>query len=449
MLPQLTETQWLALLAGFVGFHLILGMLSFRWHPAWLLTAAFLVLAQFTRATDLPFAYALKYARTYICGLMALIAVWSIWFRGLRGAPLVLVVFALFYTLTGLYSDHVLFALFYKGQFLALVITGTLIAVGLRSLSDVHRLLTLFLAAFAVFEAVVLLDAMTAPGQLVGLGRLSPLGMNPNGVGTAGALALPVCLYLYTTPISKLMRIVALATGIMGVMMVLLSGSRGALVAAVIGVFVVLFPMVRRPGYLAVLSLTLIVLVGGLFTFISESEAVQRLGGSWDLMKARASVWSDAWAFIKQGGLFGHGWVSQSFGANARTSTRNLHSMYLQVLGSSGVPGMLLMVTAYVMIATSMIKAWRITAHNPTYRLAVFLGAAYTLQIMAIGVAESGPLYGSARHALLMAFGIGLIHQAPRILARDFALAQQYAGLTEMTAPSPMFQPHVQPSSSA
>jgi O-antigen ligase len=417
-----------------VALHVIWGLLSQRWHPLWLLIGVFLLVETFSRAIELPGVTALKYFRVYITALMLIVALWSVNLRQLRGPLIPWLLFCLYFFLAALYSDYVLYGLFYKGLFLALALSGAILTFTINSLDDLNRLTRLLLGAVAAFEVLILIGLLNEPGQLASLGRAEVFGINPNSLGLSGALALPLCLYSIFYDKRTFGHIVALPTAIIALLIVLLSGSRGAVAVAVIGSFAVFAPLVKSPkalvaGGTLTAALTCLVIV-----LLADSQAVGRLD-TWSLA-TRQGIWAQAWHHFAEAKIFGHGWISIDMGGT-RQSPMNLHSIYLQVLASTGLVGMMFFVSILVVIGNSLWKAWRMTAHNLAYRGAVAFGAAYVLQFLAHGFVETVPLFGSTRLPIFMTFGIGLSYSIPRLLARDYETASLVATWPGIQAQQP------------
>lgn len=226
-------------------------------------------------------------------------------------------------------------------------------------LRKMTALVTFFGFAFAFFA---ILQAVLSPTKIYGLYEVQfaqPFGSFVNRHNFAAymemALALPLgLLFVGAVPRDKRL-LYATAVGLMGVAL-LLSGSRGGLVALVAEVFflVILTSKAKTANQIALkvaLAAVLFAVIAGGAIFIGGESSLTRLAetaASDDVTTNRTHIWSVTLAVIKNNFPLGAG-----IGAFAAAYTpydsmsgvervEQAHNDYLQVLADAGLVGLLL-----------------------------------------------------------------------------------------------------------
>ena len=180
--------------------------------------------------------------------------------------------------------------------------------------------------------------------------RFSAEGSDPNDLAMTLVLALPMAWYLGMTYRQPILRWICRGYLPIGVLAIVLTGSRGGMVAGLVGLMIVPFTMTRlSPGRLAAAVLILGV-SGAVAVAYTPETVIQRLastrgqieGGT---MGGRTTIWmAGARAFIKRP-ITGYG--AGSFAPAVRPILgypRVSHNSYLTVLVEQGIVGFLLYV---------------------------------------------------------------------------------------------------------
>jgi O-antigen ligase len=187
--------------------------------------------------------------------------------------------------------------------------------------------------------------------------RFAAGGMDPNDLAMTLALAVPIAWYLGITSPRTLHRWIARAYLPIGLLAVILTGSRGGMVTALVGLLIIPLTMTRlSPGRLAA-AVVLLAAAGGLaVTYVPENIVARlestgtevedaRLGGRFKLWVAGVR------AFMKQP-VMGYGTsgfipaIKPELGPRAQVA----HNSFLSVLVEEGLIGLLLYCTMIVTV---------------------------------------------------------------------------------------------------
>jgi O-antigen ligase len=255
--------------------------------------------------------------------------------------------------------------------------------------------------------------------------RFSAEGSDPNDLAMTLVLALPMAWYLGMTYRQPIVRWICRGYLPIGVLAIVLTGSRGGMVAGLVGLMIVPFTMTRlSPGRLAAAVLILGV-SGAVAVAYTPDIIIQRLastrgsieGGT---MGGRTTIWmAGARAFIQRP-ITGYG--AGSFAPAIRPILgypRVSHNSYLTVLVEQGLVGFLLYVGmffavlvaalrlpvlerrfALILLATLAVAMLPLSWEDQKaawFTLAAVLGLSQAWSVGARGVAqEPGPLEPSA-----------------------------------------------------
>lgn len=181
-------------------------------------------------------------------------------------------------------------------------------------------------------------------GQRLDIFHVGFGGLDNNGTGSLLALGLPFAYFLAMSPVgkwSKTTRVVGLIIGLLILHAVMMSYSRGAMVAATFGLMWLVIhhrPRLQAVAMSAMLALAISVLAGpeirerALSTAqYSEDESAQLRFDSW------AAAWDIVWEHPILGkGIRNSNAYSQNYGADI--AGRTIHNQYLQIAADSGVP---------------------------------------------------------------------------------------------------------------
>lgn len=386
-------------------------MLSYRVNAVYLIAAAFIFIAPLSSATNLPGVEMLKWVRVYLTVLVFVAAVLTR--RELIAGPVARIMLLGFVVLfiAPLWSGVPVQATLFRGIFIATLYSGVLMALSNTSREETMSATRLFLLPAAGFALLTLMAFALDPLAISKVGRLTVFGMNPNRIGQTCAPLLILCAYLALHDRVKAVKILSYSIGAFLAVVIILTGSRGAVGQAGIGCVIVAMPLVRHPGRLAVVALVLGATAYWVSGLIQPSDATDRIGEfNFD---SREEPWTLAADMVAEKPLLGHGWVF-STAQREGGSEINLHSMYLQMLANTGVVGFLVFATAIFVCAFKSLAIlvqvqfrWR-DDPDPT----VFLALAAVVSSLAWGVIDSGPVMGSTVNCLMLGYGAALMDRA-------------------------------------
>ena len=383
-----------------------------RLHPIFILAGAFLLLSPLSVATGLSFSEPAKYLRLGTTVVMLL--VWLGSRRGFRlgGAAQAFVTFGVVFTASAAWSDLPHWALFYKGMFLLTSLAGLSLAGTVRSADELRkgmRFLGMVSAAAAVLAFAVY---RINPDEATTQDRMAVLGINANMLGQTAAVLLILCAHLALNEPSRTWKRLMLFSGALLAVIIIGTGSRGALLMAGLGIVVLAIPHVARPGVL-VSALVPAAIVGYLALEVIDAVGTERLVGEIG-KNTRAGIWRFGLRQFGTSPIIGIGWLhwGERWGS--------VQSAYLQVLIESGLIGGAVLAGT---LAAVLSRAWRTHAQLQRQRLPAdlsYLMLACLISTTVHGLAESSMVMGSTLNPLLLGLGVGL---GDRV--REFSLMQR------------------------
>ena len=230
------------------------------------------------------------------------------------------------------------------------------------------------------------------------------LFLNPNDYAALMLFPLGLCLVLFTTEKSRIIKNLTLIGLAVMPMIIFMTQSRGAIVALAAGGFayVVLQGKGRAKSLLAIGGIAVVVVVfapSSVWTRLSSLQSATEsgnLGTANDNHSAeqRFEIWKVAWSVHEAFPITGVGWGaypnahssfsrSSGIGSLAR-GARDAHNTYLTVLGETGWIGFSLWVGMIASIVASAVRAMqRIRAYAPEYAQQIKL---ILLSLLAYGV---------------------------------------------------------------
>ncbi len=405
-----------------------------------LVGAAFIVLAPLSVASDLVHLDLVKYLRIYVsCLLFGLGFLFFFYnYRHFGIASWLLLAFCALWTLSAFWSDSPQYALMYKGLFAFVVVSGVMLAYSAHTVKDIQIGVRWLVLGGLVVTVLLTLEWARTPGAVSQFGRLSTFGMNPNAVGQAIGAILLLAIYLALYGQRSGFKLLAYGLIPLAILLLMASGSRGAVGMVVIGAFLLALPRVKNPSVLVVATLVMAISLFAFFRYVDPGGA-ERLA-QLDF-ETRHNVWSEGWELFREQPVLGHGWVSRP-GRIAGESTRNLHSAYLQVLAETGIVGFLYFLVAMTLIGLRGLRAMMSLSHAPYARPVAILGTAVALSVLAHMVVESGSLAGTTINAMLLGFAIGSIdrvYESPQSAISSAQIPPPYpAAIGHATAPHTM-----------
>lgn len=243
------------------------------------------------------------------------------------------------------------------------------------------RLLGLFqayvLGAYVAAGSTVL-NYLTGVGIQEDAERFSASGFDPNDLGGILALALPLAWYLASTTASGLQRWLNRLYFVIGTVGILLTGSRGALLAAIVALLVVpvtLHQVRRGVRIAAVVVMVAASLVAvnfvpeGAFERLSTTRSEISEGD----LNSRLRIWKGGISTVPDRPFQGHGPAGWYPAVGLRIGNVAPHSTWLVVLVEEGVIGLFIYLTMFVLIAKRLLRLPRFEQRTGLVELATLM----------------------------------------------------------------------------
>lgn len=399
-----------------IVFHAVLfyALLSRRLNALYLVAATFTFMAPVSTASLLEHMALFKYGRVYLSVLIVLLGVLVLRLYRFGPASIAFIAFIGLYFSGALWSQAPLAAILHKGLFGAVFVSGVIIANGTRNIRDLHVGLRILACGGAAFGTFILLELVRNPEAISGVGRLFAFGINPNRIGHTSAPILIVACSVALYDPAKFWRL--FGYGLMGVLalVILYTGSRGAVGMAVIGSAVVAVPLVKRPG-LFITSAAFVSVIAYIGLGLIADHARTRLGHVPEHL--REDVWGMAMTYFREAPVFGQGWVHSQgiLPQGAIPSTQNLHSIYFQVLAEIGFVGFFFFLLAMLFVGLKLLGSWRYAIQFPSAKPYAYLMVGFFAAIFAHGFVESATFVGTTVNAVLLGWTIGMIDRLPKL----------------------------------
>lgn len=273
----------------------------------------------------------------------------------------------------------------------------------------------------ALIVATVLVVA-TVPSRAFDTGRLQgPFG-NPNGLGVALALTMPgLWAMSVSTRTKRLLRNGAVAAGIV---MIVLSGSRTALVAVAVEAAVVLAVVGKRRLYQALYGLALVAallaLAGHLGTVTDWFVQDLVYKGTGGLLETRAETLAASYEAALQRPILGHGFGNQAdpprsgIGIVVTTvGSREVGNSYLGLIEQLGVVGLALALALLAALGRDVLDArWRLDPMHWAVVAGVLLGGLAAAMFEAF-------LFAPGSLEALVVWGVAAVAHAVAVRARS------------------------------
>ena len=253
--------------------------------------------------------------------------------------------------------------------FTASLIEGVILSVMLWDIYRTQERLEAAMQAFLVGGclSVVMTALNFAQGQQVRHWekRFAASGFDPNDIALLLAIGIPMATYLATRRSSlTAFRVVNLLYPAAAALGIVLSGSRGALLAAAPAYLFFLIRMARlsRGWGFAMLGVLTAAVTGA--TRLDLSAPLQRLGtvtasSGDDHLSGRADIWRAGWAAFGEHpflGVGGGAFSAATMGKNGQGEALIAHNTYLSVLTELGPIGFLLFLGLLALVLQSALR---------------------------------------------------------------------------------------------
>jgi O-antigen ligase len=217
-------------------------------------------------------------------------------------------------------------------------------------------------------------------------GRFAASGFDPNDLGMLLALALPMAWFLASTASRAWLRWLNRAYFVFGTLAILLTGSRGALLAAIVALSVIPWTLSHVRRGVRVAAIVILIGAGVTAVQIVPSFVFERLSTtgseiSEGTVSGRLAVWQSGLRAVPARPLHGYGpagWFPAAGFVFGRV--RGSHSTYLSVLVEEGMIGLIVFLSMFVVLLTRLRAL-------PTFerRVGITLLATLAVAIMPLG----------------------------------------------------------------
>jgi hypothetical protein len=235
------------------------------------------------------------------------------------------------------------------------------VVFGFREILESDKYLVHLGRALTLAGVVVTLvecTSLVASDQPFLAGRFRSWHSLPTGFATSYVFFLIPLVWTTLSAGGRILRLVSAAAACMGVILVVLSGTRGALLCLLVATFVMIFIWKRRviiPFVFVSIVLVLISSAGDGFGTLF-GDAGERIVSA---RETRFGAWSNAWAYIRQQVLWGYGLVPDIHMLNVRSNeVLDSHSAYLGTWLRLGVGGLIIVIAINTMTVVRALKAW-------------------------------------------------------------------------------------------
>jgi O-antigen ligase len=245
-------------------------------------------------------------------------------------------------------------------------------------------------AYVAAFETILLYRRMAGE-----LRRFTAGDTDPNDLAMTLALALPMAWYLGTTHRQTLVRWISRAYLPVGVLAILLTGSRGGLLTMIVALLVVPLTMDRLTTGRLVTAVAMLAISAGLAAAYIPHTIVERLSTTGAEVETgdlgnRRVIWRAGFHAFERRPLTGYGTsgfkraVTPELGAASNVA----HNTYLSVLVEQGIVGLIPYLLMFVAVYRAIGRLPKLER-----RFALTLFATLTFAILSLTWEDSKPLW--------------------------------------------------------
>ncbi|MFL5476144.1 MAG: O-antigen ligase family protein, partial [Gemmatimonadales bacterium] len=280
------------------------------------------------------------------------------------------------------------------------------------------------LSAYVLGSYVSALDTILLYRRAGGAAqRFAGGGGDPNDLAMTLAAAIPMAWYLGMTSQRPIVRWACRAYIPVGLLAIGLTGSRGGMIASLVGLLIVPLTMTRlSPGKLA-LAIALLAISGGIAVAYVPKTIVSRLSTTTSAVEdlslgGRFRIWRAGIHAFAQRPMIGYG--SGSFKVallpELGYATQVAHNSYLSVLVEEGFVGLLLYLTMFIAVFLSLMRL-----RGVERRFALVLLATIAVAMLPLSWDDRKTVW------FVLAALVGLA-RAPTIVWRPAEPSPQYAG---------------------
>lgn len=266
---------------------------------------------------------------------------------------------------------------FAKGNFLIVIVTAFTLSTFGKAPGDYRSLIRYYCVGFST---VALVNVLRSGGLRNPEGRLGGLGVyDPNDLAALAALSVPFGLSLLFSR-GWSWRTLGLLTCALGTVLVLESGSRGGLIALVVGIIVTISGFRLRRGIFISTAATAMMFIAAATvdnSIIARFSTIAAVQDDYNIQSrtGRLEIWKRGLTYMVERPLTGVGIVNFSVAEGQRNQADgvvsawlNAHNLLVQIGAELGVPGLLLLLFLLIKSFSSASSAWSLwgaRASNP------------------------------------------------------------------------------------
>jgi O-antigen ligase len=192
-------------------------------------------------------------------------------------------------------------------------------------------------------------------------GRYAAEGFDPNDLGMILALGLPMAWYLGSIATTTFMRWLNRAYFLVGIVAILLTGSRGGLLASIVALSVVPWTLTQVRRGVRIAAVVLMFGAGLLAVRFVPQEIFQRLSTTTSeitegTMNERLEVWKAGIAAVPERPLQGYGPAGWQMALSHRLGIKGPHNTYLAILVDEGLIGLSLFLALFVILLNRLLQ---------------------------------------------------------------------------------------------
>jgi O-antigen ligase len=197
-----------------------------------------------------------------------------------------------------------------------------------------------------------------------------------------------------------------LATGVFSVVLMILAGGKGGIVASVLS-FIMFFVLLKKAGQAlaACLAITIIFLLIVAFTPVGNALQSYSQSSNASTLTGRTDLWVAVWPEIKQRPVFGHGYRASRFVSSevegAFAEAGHIHNAFLEILYNNGVVGLVPILAMNFLIVVNLGHVLKRPANLHARYYAATALALY-LHLLLWGI--TAPTFGSTADSRFMTF---------------------------------------------
>jgi O-antigen ligase len=214
-------------------------------------------------------------------------------------------------------------------------------------------------------------------------GRYAAEGFDPNDLGMLLALALPMAWYISSNSSSGFQRWLNRGYFVAGTVAILLTGSRGALLATIVALSVVPWTVTQVRRGVRIAAIVIMLGAGVLAVRFVPAELFKRLSTttseiSQGTMNERLQIWEAGLSAVPERPLQGYGPAGWQMALSHRLGIKGPHNTYLAILVDEGLIGLALYLTIFVLLLQRLLMLPNVFERRVCVTLLATLAVAIT-----------------------------------------------------------------------